>query len=174
MKRPFAAFLLLLTPVLPAAAQNLNTEAQRAYMAGDLATAKQKFRLILATDPQNVAARNYLKMIAVTEAQAGPGERMGSTLQKLVLPKVEFSGATLDSALEALRQQAAKASAGKVAISFVMQPKVDPSTPITLHLAGIPFMEALRYIGTLANVDFVVERYAILVQPKAVTGAPGQ
>ena len=154
---------------LPLAAQqsSLLSQAQKAYLAGDIATAKPLFEQVLADDPKNVAARNYLKAIAAAEAQAGPGAKMEKQYRELILPKVEFKDATLDSVLEALRQLASKASGGKIEPNFVVQPGVNVSSPVTLSLSNIPFLEALRYVGELVKADFVVDRYAIMVKPKA-------
>jgi len=46
---------------------------------------------------------------------------------------------------------------------FVVDPAVDVSTPVTLHLINAPYAEALRYISRLAGVTFSIERYAITV-----------
>ena len=164
----FAASVMTVTAQTP----SVLAQAQRAYVSGDVATAKPLFQQVLAADPQNVTARNFLKAIAVAEAQAGPGAATEKQLQQLVLPKVDFSNATLDSTLDALRQQASKASGGKIEPNFVVQPGVNVSTPVTLHLAQVPFTEVLRYVGELVKADFVVDRYAITVKPKVATPAP--
>ena len=174
MKRSLVLLLLgCVVFTLPVFAQqsSLLSQAQRAYMAGDVATAKSLFEQIVAADPQNIAARNYLKAIAEAEVQAGPGAKMEKQLRSLILPKVEFKDATLDSTLDALRQQASKASGGKIEPNFVIQPGVNKDAPVTLRLNNIPFMEVLRYVGELVKADFVVDRYAIVVKPRAVAAA---
>lgn len=169
MKHVLVSLLLIAAAApLPARAQpSLSTEAQRAYMAGDYTTAKTKFQMILASDPRNAVARNYLRMIAVAEAQAGPGAKLESRLKKLILPKVDLKEATLDASLDFLRQTAETVSGGKIKTSFVLQTGVNPSARVTLHLSNIPFTEVLRYVGDLANVQFTVEKYAISVRPKS-------
>jgi len=170
MKRTLLPLLLCFAAsTLPLAAQSSSvlSDAQRAYLAGDLAGAKLKFEQVLAADPQNVAARNYLKAIAVAEKQAPPGAKMEQRLALLTLPKVEFKDATLDSVLDALRKLAAKASEDKITINFVVQPGVNVSTPITLSLHNVPFTEVLKYLGGLANAEFAVGQYAITVKPKS-------
>lgn len=177
MKRTLVPlFLCLAAFTLPVAAQqpSLLSQAQRAYATGDVATAKLLFQKVLVEDPQNVAAKNFLKAIVHAEAQVGPGAKTEKQLQALILPKVDFSNASLDSALEALRKQASTASEGNAQISFVVQPDVNTSAPVTLHVTNIPFMEALKYVGVLTKVDFVVDRYAIIVKPKATGVAPAQ
>ena len=143
------------------------TQAQKAYISGDIATAKALFEKVLKDDPQNPAARNYLKNILAAEAEIPAGAKMEKQLQALILPKVEFKDATLDSALEALKQLASKASEGKTVVNFVVQPGVNVSAPVTLHLNNIPFREAIRYVGELVGAEIVIDRYAILVKPKA-------
>ena len=169
MKRILVPLLCFAASTLPVAAQTspLLTQAQRAYVSGDVATAKPLFQKVLAEDPNNVTARNFLKAIAVAESQVTPGAATEKQLQRLILPKVDFGNATLDSALDALRQQASKASGGKIEPNFVVQPGVNVSAPVTLHLSNIPFTEALHYVGELVKADFVVDRYAITVKPKA-------
>lgn len=172
-RRLFLPLLLACTALPAHAAESLATEAQRDFAAGRYNEAKTKFETILASNPKNVAAKNYLKMIAAAEAEAGPGSKSESAFKKLILPKVEIREATLDSTLEYLRQQADKASNGKLKPNFVVQPGVDTSAPVTLRLSEIPFTEALRYVGDLARVRFSFEAYAISVRPKKpATEAP--
>ena len=169
MKRPILCLATTLALMQPAMAQSPTvSEAQRAYVAGDYSTAKEKFKLILALEPRNQAAMNYLRMIALVEAKNGSGGSMEQQLKTLIVP-VEFKEATFGAALDYLKDQAAKISAGKVQPSFVLQPGVDRNTSITLHLSGAPFTEVLRYLGELANVQFVIERYAITVKSKSIT-----
>src|SRR5438132_12440864 len=52
-------------------AQEIFTEAQRAYMAGDFATAKEKLNIVLQLQPNHQFARNYLRMIAAQEGKSG-------------------------------------------------------------------------------------------------------
>jgi len=160
----FAATLAL---VVPAVAQtSILSEAQRAYLTGDYDVAKAKFRVILAQDPSNRVAANYLRMIAVAQAKNGTGVSMEKQLKELVVT-VDFKEATFEAALDYLKQTADRLSDGKVKPSFVVQPGVDRVAPITLRLSNIPFTEVLRYMGELAKVDFRIERFAITVQPKS-------
>jgi len=163
MKHPLLLALILFT--LPAMAQTsaLLSRAQKAYLAGDVATAKPLFEQVLAQDPKNVAATNYLRAIREAEKQAGPEKQY----QTLVLPKVEFQNASLESALQALKQQATKASGGKSAPNFVIQPGVDKETPVTLSLTDMPFLEVVRYVAAQAKAEVQMDRYAIILKPKA-------
>lgn len=172
--RAFLCFLVFsIAPCFAQTAQECYGEAQRAYMAGDLDTAKAKFKLVLEIDPSHKGAQNYLRSILVQERKSGSGGELLKQLQSLVLPKVEFRDATFDTALDYLKQQAVKQSGGKVNPSFVTQLPAEflASQKVTLNLANVPFLEAVRYLCEQANVTFSVERFAVVVKPKAPAGA---
>ena len=163
-------FLVAGTGASAQQSSQLFTEAQRAYMSGDVETAKEKFKLVLADDPNNTSAANYLRMIAASEPQDN-GAQLEKKLKALILPKVEFREATFGSALEYLKQQAAKQSEGKIVVSFVVKlpPEFLDSQRVTLQLKNIPFTEALHYLCELGDVDYRVVKYAILVKKKEAT-----
>lgn len=154
--------------------QQTFTEAQRAYLAGDLRTAKEKLRLVLAMEPNHQSARSYLRMIAAQEAKAGTGGELQQQLKSLVLPKVELRDATFGAALDYLKQLAKKQTDGKIDPSFVVQlPDYFVKTKtVTLNLNNIPFTEALRYLGELAQVKFAVEKHAVVVKELSNSSSP--
>ncbi len=153
---------------------DLMTEAQRAYIRNDLATAKEKFEIVRKVEPNNRTALSYLRRIAADEitqnAGKAPRNSTQEALQKLIMEKVELREASLAETLEFLKQKGNQLGGGKVAINFVMQ--LDEQTQnakITIALQKVPYAEVLRYVGDLAGVQFVYEPYAIVVKPK---GAP--
>lgn len=150
---------------------DLMTEAQRAYIRNDLAAAKEKFELVRKMDPSNKTAVSYLRRIVADEIQQNAGKAPRNVtqeaLQKFIMEKIELREASLAEALEFLKQKGNQLSGGKVAINFVLQ--LDDATQnakITVALQRVPFSEVLRYVGDLANVQFVYEPYAIVVKPK--------
>ncbi len=165
---------------------DLMTEAQRAYLRNDLASAKEKFEIVRKLDPGNKTAISYLRRIVADElAQRNGKAPVNATqeaLKKLIMEKVELREASLAEALEFLKQKGNQLGGGKVAINFVLQ--LDEQTQnakITITLQKVPFAEVLRYVGDLAGVTFVYEPYAIVVKPKGAaqpaqattTEAPG-
>ena len=153
--------------------QDLLTEAQTAYMRGDLPKAKAAFEVIYKIDPRNQVAIGYLKRIKVDEATKPKGNDQEKQLSGLIIPQISFKDATLGSALDYLKKSAEKASGGKQAVNFVVQlpaEQVNTQT-VTLNLTNIPFTEAVRYLGDIANATIVYDKYAIMVKPKA-GGAP--
>lgn len=160
--------LLLNGACLAQLAQEIYSEAQRAYMAGNVEEAKEKFKLVLEMNPKHVGAQGYVRMITVQEKRSGGGGELQKQLQSLVLPKVEFRNATFGSALEYLKQQAAKQSGEKVKVSFVVQlpPEFSDTRKVTLNLANVPFLEAVRYVCDQGEVAYAVEKYAVVIKSK--------
>src|SRR4051812_37275412 len=157
---------LLLAPAVMAASpsvQQLLSDAQTAFIRGDLAAAKQGFTLVTQIEPRNQLALNYLRMIAVKEAQAPKGNDMEKRLSTVIIPKVDFKEVTLGSALDYLRQTVAKVSDGKASVNFVVQLPEDQvkTQPVTLVLSNVPFTEVLRYLGDVAGLQFEYEKYAV-------------
>ncbi|MEA3213506.1 MAG: hypothetical protein QOE70_6563 [Chthoniobacter sp.] len=146
-------------------ATELLSEAQTAYLRGEIDSAKAKFESVIKLDPKNQVAIGYLRQIRAKEAEKGAGGSQEKQLAKLIVPTVQFKDATLTSALEFLKQQVPKLTDGKQAVNFVVQvPEAQANTAITLNLTSIPFTEVLKYIGSLANVSFVYDKYAIMVK----------
>ena len=165
----FLASIALTAGVSAEALQDYLTAGQTAYMKGDLETAKKSFQTAYKLDPKNQVAIGFLKKIAVDEKNKPQTTTLQKQLEKLIIPRVEFREATLGSALDFLKQAAAKNSDGKVVVSFVVQlPEEQAKTQtVTLALANIPYSEVLRYLGEVAKVDFTYDKYAIVVKPRS-------
>lgn len=148
--------------------QQLVAEGQAAYVKGDLAAAKKSFELVNQLEPRNVTAINYLRLIATREAKAPRGGGLEQQLSKVILPKVELKEATLGSAVEFLRQQAAKATKGKMNVNVVLLvPDAQANTQtVTLQLQNVPFTEVLKYLGDLAGLQVEYDAYAVRLKPK--------
>jgi hypothetical protein len=169
----FASLLLLAPSGQAASVQQILTEAQAAYLKGDMKTAQAQFETVRNLDPKNVTAIGYLRLIKAAQANAPKGSAIQAQLANVMIPKVSVKEATLGSVLEFVRQSVAKASENKVQINFVVQlppEQVDKQT-VTLSLNNIPASEVLRYIGDLANVEFEYDKYAIKVKPATAKGA---
>ncbi len=152
-------------------ASQFYTEAVQNYGAGDVAGAKQKLRLALEIDPNFRPAASLLTKIASNEKQAG-AQTLGVSAQMLsqVVVPVDFKDTSLQTAIEILRQRISEKSAGKVEVNFVLRLPPDLANKrISLHLDRVPATEVMRYMGSLAGVEFKVEQYAVMVVP---AGAP--
>ena len=147
--------------------QSLLSEAQTAYMRGDVDTAKATFEMVNKLDPRNQTAIAFLRRIQVEQAAKGGAGSIEKKFAAVVIPTIEFKDATLREALEFLRKKVNEMPGDKPQVNFVMQLPEEQATAarITLNLAGVPFTEALRYVGGLAGVTVAYDKYAILVKP---------
>lgn len=164
------ALSAIVLPFSAEASPSLATEAQRDYAAGRYADAKVKFSQILAQNPSNAVARNYLNLIRTAEAQAQKNQ-LQAQLATLIVPNVAMREATLDAVLEMLPKVAEEASGGKLKPSFVVDQGVNREKAVTLQLSNVPFTEVLRYVGLQAGTSFRIEQYAIRVSSKSATEA---
>ena len=151
--------------------QQYLTEGQTAYIRGDLAKAKSAFEMVYQMDSRNQVAIAYLRRIKIAEQGQPKGSDQEKLLSGLIVPQIQFHDATLVSALDYLKKAAEKSSGGKLGVNFVVQLPADQvnAQTVTLNLSNVPFTEALRYLGGLANFTPVYEKYAITLKPKAPT-----
>jgi beta-lactamase regulating signal transducer with metallopeptidase domain len=95
-------------------------------------------------------------------------------INRLILPRVQFRQATIEDALEFLRQKSVQLDTAtedptKKGVNIVLAASEKfAETKITLDLSNIPLSEALKYVAQLANLQVLVEREAVaLVEPNA-------
>ena len=79
---------IILASVLTLAAsaqdlQSLLSEAQRDFIRGDKAAAKEKFTLVQKADPKNRLANTYLSLIAAEEKKNGGDDSAGKARGKV-------------------------------------------------------------------------------------------
>ena len=156
--------------------QSLYSEAQQAYLAGKTEQAKKLFEQVVRIDPKHVPAQNYLRAIEAAEKRSGPETKLKVQVEALMVPEVSLKNATLTSVLDYLPQLAEQVSGGEVKLSFVTKLPAGyaDEANVTLSLRDVPYTELLRYIGEVAEVQFRIEKYAILVKKagKTATSPP--
>lgn len=159
--------LLTVTNLHAASEGELVSQAQGAYSRGDLGAAETLFKQVLRENSKNATAVGFLRRIAADKLKGPAGNSKEKQYAALILPRVEFQEASLSTALDALKQKVEAVSQGQTSISFVL-PKDDAlkNTPVTIALRDVPVTEVLRYIGELAGVEFVYDRYAVVVRAK--------
>ncbi len=92
-------------------------------------------------------------------------------LDDIIIPRINFTDATVREAIEYLRNRSAEldtnaVDAGDRGVNIVL--KLDAaaaSQTITIDLSNIPLREALDYITRLANLKIKVEPYAVAIVP---------
>ena len=87
-------------------------------------------------------------------------------LESVMLPGLEPNHTPLDGVMQLLSRNTFSISNGKMQLCFVTEPGLNALAPVTLNVTNMPLTEALQYIGELANVDFVFQRYGIWVRRK--------
>lgn len=154
----------------------LLSQAQTEYLRGDVDSAKRDFAAVLKLDPKNPTATAYLKSIEAEARKQPQGNQTEKQLAKLIVSKVDFKDATLDSVLDFLKKTASTLSNDQVTVNFVPQIPQDKlrTIPVTLSLTNVPYLEVLRYVGSVAGVQFKFDQYAIIVAPAGGASQPAQ
>jgi tetratricopeptide (TPR) repeat protein len=98
-----------------------------------------------------------------------PGAYLTEKMNKIILPKVELRGATIEQAIDYLRVKMREADTSGDAskgFSILLRTGNAPSNAsISLDLKDVPMSEALRYVTELAQMKYKVEAHAVLVTP---------
>jgi Tetratricopeptide repeat len=156
------ALLLLAFSSLSAQQEEIQSEAVRAFRAGDYATAKSLFESLLAIDPKNPAARNYLRAIALRE---GSGSGLETALKNIYIPTIDFRDVTVREAVAFVGQKVHELSGGKQSLNVVwmVPPDTTEGTRVNLSLQNVPASEVLRYIGDASNLKFSYDAHAVKI-----------
>ena len=92
-------------------------------------------------------------------------------LDELIVPRINFTDATVREAIEYLRQRSEaldteSMDAANRGVNIVLKlDQAAASQTVTIDLANLPLREALTYITNLANLKFKVEPFAVLIVP---------
>ncbi len=93
-----------------------------------------------------------------------PALALTTKLQTIILPRVQFSGATIEEAVEYLRLKSREFDTlDKTGVQLILRPGVTKTGRISLDLKDVPFIEALRYCTELAGLTYKVEPYAVVI-----------
>jgi general secretion pathway protein D len=98
-----------------------------------------------------------------------PGAYLMEKMNRIILPKVELRGATIEQAIDYLRVKMREADTSGDAskgFSILLRTGNAPSNAsISLDLKDVPMSEALRYVTELAQMRYKVEAHAVVVTP---------
>ncbi|HSJ02490.1 MAG TPA: hypothetical protein VK956_08560 [Verrucomicrobium sp.] len=98
-------------------------------------------------------------------------------ISRIILPRVQFEGASLEEALEFLRIKSRdfdtlERDPTRKGMNIILKAGSAPSTArISLDLKDVPLEEALRYVTELAGMKYKLEPYAVMVVPLSDLGA---
>lgn len=85
-------------------------------------------------------------------------------LRELVIPRVEFVGATLEESMEYLRVTSRNVDPSGKGVSFVVN--VDDTTKnrtLAINVQNIPLEELLRYITQMTSTSYRVDEHAVII-----------
>ena len=97
-------------------------------------------------------------------------------MTRIIFPTVQFSGASIDEAVEFLRIKSKdydtiERDPTKKGVNLIIKPGTAVSSAtISLDLRDVPMSEALRYITELGGMKYKVEPYAVVVVPISDVG----
>jgi beta-lactamase regulating signal transducer with metallopeptidase domain len=131
-----SAFAQVANEARPPAAQSETTEAQRSPDAG---------------------------LPGLEPVQAGSAQQKA---ESIIIPKVDFRGATLLECLEFLKRKSIDLDPKKEGVNIVVNiPKELPNTKalITLNLRNVTLSEAVKYVTGLANCRYRYDERAIVI-----------
>ena len=106
-----------------------------------------------------------------TKMSVSPSDQIIHQLQTRILPSVQFSGATIEEAVDFLRLKLRGidtdgGNGTRRPINIVVKNGSAPSTAtINLDLRDVPAIDALRYITELAGMKYKIEDHAVVILP---------
>jgi len=106
----------------------------------------------------------------IAQAQDAGQPTLQQKLDAIILPKAQFTDATIGQALEYFRVKSRELDSLSVApaqkgVSIVLKPGGNLDAKITLNLTDTPLLEALRHCADLAGLQQRVEAHAVVFAP---------
>jgi beta-lactamase regulating signal transducer with metallopeptidase domain len=103
---------------------------------------------------------------AAPSSVSSPSNSIMAKAQSIILPEFEFRNATIRECLDFLKRKSGELDPEKKGINIVLKETQDTSkTRISVGLRNVRFIEALRYVITLGNLQFRWDQEAITVAP---------
>ncbi|MCX6848925.1 MAG: hypothetical protein NTY98_08385 [Verrucomicrobia bacterium] len=110
---------------------------------------------------------SYMTSSAQTKAAAST-DFIKTKLNEIIIPSVQFQGASVEEAIEYLRLKSREISPDPAApgVSIIYRQGNPPSkAAISMDLKDVPLGEALRYVAELASLKMIIQPYAVLIVP---------
>lgn len=158
----------------------LHDEARRLYSEGKLTEAEQRVRVVLAKYPHHAPSNQLLALILRARA-SDPSAPLRRKLDSILIPRVNFKDALVESALDFLRDETRRLDPAQRGVSFVVNlPEHIRQRRVTLDLIDIPAADLLEYLAELGGFRYRVERSAVVVfatetaRPPAAAPVPSE
>ena len=91
--------------------------------------------------------------------------------RKVILDKVEFSEATIDSVLKFLADLSAEKLGDGSGINLVLSQRVDPQIPVSIIMTNVPLSQLLARIASFTSLEIRIEKHAVFLDPPCTKAA---
>ena len=120
--------------------------------------------IVKAAEPELEKAEALIEKAGMhQEAEEAPLSAAAKAAQAIVLPKVVFQNATIEEVVDYLRTKG---------VNIILKKSAEDESPkVTLSLANVPLLEALRYSAELAQLQLTADDNAIVLQSWSFTPA---
>ena len=113
-------------------------------------------------------AQNPAPAKPAVESEEAAAAKLTKKLETIVIPRLEFRDATVAEVVDCLRKRCECETETDPMrdVNFVLNLSAAPETApqrITVSLSNIPLFEALKYVTSLANLKFKIERNAVVI-----------
>jgi hypothetical protein len=168
------ASMLVPASALPPTKEELTklyNEGVALYNQQNWNAADQKFVELLKLVPRHVPSQRYRGAISDKKRAEAMVPDIYKQLAALTEEKVSFDEATLEEAVEYIKQRAKALSDGKVVPNIILRPTKDSpdfaERKITFNLNKVPLSDVLDMIGKSTKTKFSFDKYAIIGEPTA-------
>ncbi|MCB1226066.1 MAG: tetratricopeptide repeat protein [Verrucomicrobiales bacterium] len=124
----------------------------------------------------NVPVQTIQNLPGIDANNKNDSARLIDKMNRIIFPNVQFSGASIEEAVEFLRVKSKdlddqETDPAKKGVNIILKTGDTPITSsISIDLSDVPMSEALRYITELAGMKYKVEAHAVIVVPVSDMG----
>ncbi|MGB8166766.1 MAG: M56 family metallopeptidase, partial [Chthoniobacteraceae bacterium] len=96
---------------------------------------------------------------------AVPSQTVMEKAGKIILPKVEFRSASIHEAIDFLKKKSVELDPEHKGVNIVLKEPEFGYVGVTLNLANVPLIEAVKYVADLTGLKISTEPFAIILHP---------
>ncbi len=165
------------TALTQAQLDELFAKALILYKYGRYDEAEAAARQILAQIPDNRDVQQLSEEIARARAASArtAGQTLGlkNKLDGIVIPEVNVRDADVRDVVKFLQEESGRLSPDKTPINFVWLVPADEKLPhVSLQLQKMPLSEVIRYVLTVARLNYRVDPHAVVIYKETPQLAP--
>ncbi|MEM9444154.1 MAG: hypothetical protein AAGA18_02265 [Verrucomicrobiota bacterium] len=146
--------------------ENLHKKRAHAMDIGRKAKQKENANIVRKawSDRQQQDVLEEVTPVTRQPLQRSNKFNINNKLKNIIIPEINFKGATIQDAVSYLKQQSQFHDPEGEGIDFILKDKAAQSkNAFSISLRSIPIGEALRYVTTLAAMKYRVEEYAVFI-----------